>query len=186
MRGRDPDDATDLELVDRVERDGDDGAFRELYRRHNPRLAAVLARVLAADPADQLQEPWVRATTGLASFRRESSFATWLTGIGINVCRDHLRRLDKTVVPIERSGHLHTLHPQPADGLDLERAIARLPEDHRIVVVLHDVEGYRHREIGELLGISEGASRTRLYLARKTLRQWLGGDEEKEHETNRR
>ncbi len=85
----------DRALVEAVVRDGDEQAFRELYRRHTPRLYPLVLRLLGGsevDAEDVVQEAWIRASSGMRRFRGDSSFGTWLTAIGLNAARDHLRR----------------------------------------------------------------------------------------------
>ena len=95
MTNRNPADQTEQQLIAAVARHGDEAAFRRLYRRHTPRLLVVVRRLLAVggrDAEDVVQETWIRAVEGLADFQGKATFATWLTGIGLNVARNHLRR----------------------------------------------------------------------------------------------
>ncbi|UCF39848.1 MAG: sigma-70 family RNA polymerase sigma factor [Gemmatimonadota bacterium] len=167
--GRDP--ATDQQLVDALREGGSEAAFRELYRRHTPRLLQFVTRVLGGlveDAEDVVQETWVKAVGGLSRFRGEASLGTWLTGIGLNTARMHLRRLGRW------RGFLEAMEPEsgpPAlsheERMDLECVLAYLPDGQRLVLLLHDLEGYTHGEIGELLGIAEGTSKSQLSAARK-------------------
>ncbi len=168
----------DRELADAIVGEGNELAFRELYRRHTPRLYQfVLRMVNGGEPEaeDVVQETWIRAVDRLGQFRWESKLSTWLIGIGANLCRDRLRRdarrpsvqLDETLLP--PVGHANGAD----DRIDLERAIASLPPGYREVLLLHDVEGLTHVEIGERLGIAEGTSKSQLFFARKTMRQLL-------------
>lgn len=173
---------TDAELVAAVRLEGDERAFRELYRRHTPRLYQLVLRLVGGneqDAEDVVQETWTRATSALDRFRWDSSFPTWLTGIGINRAKDLLRHRSR------RPGDLDAGDPEIAlaqlrekrqtitERIDLDRAIGLLPEGYRTVFVLHDVEGYGHAEIGEQLGISEGTSKSQLFHARRALRALL-------------
>lgn len=167
--------ASDQSLAEALLRSGDERAFRELYGRHTPRLFQLVLRVVGGsehDAEDVVQETWIRATEKLADFRWEAAFATWLTGIGLNVARGLLRRNGRWT---DLEGVPEPWRPPPRDGerIDLERAIALLPAGYRAVLVLHDVEGYKHEEIGELLGIAPGTSKSQLFHARKSLRQAL-------------
>ena len=167
---------TDRVLAERVANVGDEAAFRELYGRHTPRLYQFVLRALGGDEAeaeDVVQETWIRATTNLGSFRWEARFETWLTGIGLNLSRNRLRR----------SGRLEELHVESRRGveprgrderIDLERAIALLPAGCRTVLILYDVEGFKHSEIAEKLGVTEGTSKSQLWSARRHMRQLLG------------
>lgn len=167
--GRDP--ATDQHLVEELLEGGSEAAFRELYRRHTPRLLQFVTRVLggAGDEAeDVVQDTWIKAVEGLPGFRGEARFGTWLTGIGLNVSRMHLRKAGRWRGFIEA---VEPKLPQPRlsheERMDLECVLAQLPDGQRTVLILHDVEGYTHAEIGQMLGIAEGTSKSQLSAARK-------------------
>ena len=152
---------------------GDETAFRALYGQHAPRLRMTILRVLGhrrQEADDVLQDAWVAACRALHQFRGESRFSTWLAAIAIRTAR---RRLDWHLEPLE----LDERWPAPAAGaaqaVDLERALAQLTDSHRAVVVLHDVEGYTHEEISQLLGIAAGTSRSLLTRGRRSLRRLL-------------
>jgi RNA polymerase sigma-70 factor (ECF subfamily) len=173
---------TDAELIDYIRQGGDERAFRELYRRHTPRLYQLVLRILAgsqADAEDVVQETWIRATTALARFRGESSFGTWLTGIGLNRARDFLRHRSRRPAGLQvddGDAHLERIGGRAdstTDRVDLERAITLLPDGYRLVFVLYEVEGFRHAEIAVRLGISEGTSKSQLHHARRALREFL-------------
>jgi RNA polymerase sigma factor (sigma-70 family) len=148
---------------------GDEAAFLSLYRQHTPRLFAVVLRMLGrrADAEDAIQEAWLRAVRGLSGFRRDSSFPTWLTGIGIRCALEIIRKRlpDDTTDPpdVGAAG-------APDLTIDLDRAIAALPDGYRVVLVLHDVEGFTHEEIGRLLEVEPGTSKSQLFHARRALR----------------
>ena len=170
---------SDRELVDAVLSRGDEAAFRELYRRHTPRLLALVARLLARgddEAEDVVQEVWIHAFESLGRFEWNSSFATWLTGVGLNRVRDRIRKYGRSresaleVVP--EVAVARALHEE---RVDLERMIARLPDEQRMVLVLHDVEGMKHREIAEHLDIPEGTSKTLLFNAHHRLRAMISG-----------
>jgi RNA polymerase sigma-70 factor (ECF subfamily) len=171
----------DAELVDALRRRGDERAFRELYGRHTPRLYQLVLRLLGgreADAEDVVQETWLRAASSLDRFRWESAFSTWLTGIGLNQARDFLRRAGRR--PVYEGDPEAVLSVAAtvgagshAERVDLERAIALLPDGYRTVFVLHDMEGYAHAEIAARLEISEGTSKSQLFHARRALRAWL-------------
>jgi RNA polymerase sigma-70 factor (ECF subfamily) len=167
---------TDRQLIETLLAEGSEWAFRELYRRHTPRVYQIVLRVMGgveADAEDVLQDAWTRAGQNLAAFRWESSFATWLTGIAINAARSlHRRRGRREMVPVDDSLP-GTAPPLVADRVDLERAIALLPAGYRMVLVLHDVEGFTHEEIGTRLGISAGTSKSQLFSARRAMRALL-------------
>jgi RNA polymerase sigma factor (sigma-70 family) len=168
---------SDRALADALLATGDEDAFRELYRRHTPRLYQMVLRIVGGDDADAedvVQETWIKAVERLGAFRWESQLGTWLTSIGLNVARGMLRRLGRWEVQVEE-GVPEGWRPPPPHGerIDLERAIALLPAGYRSVLVLHDVEGYTHEEIGEMLGVAAGTSKSQLSFARRALRRML-------------
>jgi RNA polymerase sigma-70 factor (ECF subfamily) len=159
---------------------GDESAFRQLYRRHTPRLHLFVLRFLGgmeADAEDVVQETWLKATDALGRFRWEASFGSWLTSIGLNVARETLRRRGRRAEE-EWTEAADRPSPEPlerVDVVDLERAIRALPDGYRTVLLLHDVEGFRHEEIAERLGISAGTSKSQLFHARRAMRTALAG-----------
>lgn len=170
---------TDRYLVEAVLEHRDEFAFRELYRRHTPRLFMLVARLLARgdhEAEDVVQEIWIHAFESLRRFQWNSAFPTWLTGIGLNRVRDRTRKYGRSretgvdVVP-----DIAVVPDSHEARIDLERMIGRLPDDQRLVLVLHDVEGMKHREISEHLDIPEGTSKTLLSNARKRLRAMMSG-----------
>lgn len=169
---------SDQELVAAFLRRRDERRFRELYQRHAPLLYAFTLRLAGGDVSeaeDALQETWIRATERLARFEWQASLRTWLCGIALNCWRE--RRRARGNLPLTFDEVEAPAAPE-ADGaarLDLERAIADLPQGYRTIVILHDVEGYTHEEIAAMLDIDSGTSRSQLSRARQTLRSWLGG-----------
>jgi RNA polymerase sigma-70 factor, ECF subfamily len=162
---------------------GDTTAFERLYRAHLPRVHSLARRMAGPEAADELaQDVFVRVWHKLGTFRGESSFATWLHRLAVNVIVERFRTLGARrdrFLPDGESVLERLPSVRPAEGradlrMDLQAAIARLPEGARTVFVLHDVEGYRHAEIGGLLGVSEGTSKSQLHRARMTLRAMLG------------
>ena len=158
---------------------GDEVAFRQLYRRHSPRLFMLVLRMLGgqeADAEDVVQDTWLKATERLDTFRWEASFGSWLCAIGLNVARESLRKRGRREE--QWSEDTEVAGPAPrekVDPLDLEQAIARLPDGYRTVLILHDVEGFRHEEIAERLGITAGTSKSQLFHARRSMRAALAG-----------
>ncbi|NOT06968.1 MAG: RNA polymerase sigma factor [Gemmatimonadales bacterium] len=164
---------SDRELADAVEQRHDEAAFLGLYRRHTPRLYQMLLRVVEvrADAEDAVQETWLRAIAALGSFRWESAFQSWLIGIGLNVAHAMVRaRRDDAPLPAELPAGASGA---PETRLDLERALGRLPAGQRTVLMLHDVEGWTHEEIGRQLGMAPGTSKSQLFDARRGLRALL-------------
>jgi len=167
----------DRQWAEALIRSGDEHAFRELYRRHTPRLHQFVLRMLGGaetEAEDVVQETWVRAVSQLRSFRWQSAFATWLTGIGLNLCRENLRRRGRWQDG-EGGAAAEMAAPAVPTGLriDLEKAISLLPAGYRTVLLMHDVEGWNHREIACELGISAGTSKSQLAAARRRVRALL-------------
>ncbi len=166
-------------------RRGEQAAFEALYRRHAATTYGLCLRLVAdATLAEQLtQDAFVRAWQRLGSFRQEARFATWLHRLTVNVVLDWRRQRDRRgrrEVAADDAGGLDTAataHPAPppavAERLDLERAIARLPEGARTIFVLHDVQGFPLKEIAALQGIAEGTVKAQLFRARRLLREAL-------------
>jgi RNA polymerase sigma-70 factor (ECF subfamily) len=155
---------------------GDERAFRELYQRHTPRLFQFVLRLLGGtenDAEDVVQETWIRAAEHLGRFRWESAFSTWLSGIGLNVCRDMWRRKNGRDIEWSAAFEGGVAAPAVDERIDLERAIELLPVGYRTVLMLHDLEGFTHDEIGERLGIAAGTSKSQLFCARKAMRALL-------------
>jgi RNA polymerase sigma-70 factor, ECF subfamily len=179
-----PNRTEELALVERC-RAGDLAAFETIYRAHAGRLYSVACRVLGnpTDAEDLLQEIFLAAHRKLDTFRGESALGTWLYRLAMNLCLDHLR--SRTT----RSGQMtdalddqyglddsgsRRLAERTVAKMDLERAMAQLPEGCRTAFVLHDVEGLEHREVAEILGIAEGTSKSQVHKARLRLRAMLG------------
>jgi RNA polymerase sigma-70 factor (ECF subfamily) len=154
---------------------GSETLFRQLYRKHTLsvyRLALQLTNKDVAGTEDIIQEAWVRAVTKLAEFKWNSSFKTWLSGIVINCCREYLRKNKSGTIPYSDIEE-EPFYKPANDKIDLRNALAMLPLGYREVLLLHDMEGYKHEEIGQLLGISEGTSKSQLFHARKAIQKLL-------------
>lgn len=176
--------AEELALVERC-RAGDLTAFEAIYRTHAGRLYSVACRVIGnpADAEDLLQEIFLAAHRKLDSFRGESALGTWLYRLAMNLCLDHLRsraaRSSQLTDALDEEHGLddsssRRLAERTVARMDLERAMAQLPEGCRTAFVLHDVEGLEHREVAEILGIAEGTSKSQVHKARMRLRAMLG------------
>ncbi len=169
-------DPSDESLAQSVMMDGDERAFRVLYRRHTPRLYQFTLRLVAGreqDAEDIVQETWIRATEKLDQFRWESSLGTWLTGIALNLCRALFRRQDERWLELRDDLEVSGDTSEGAQRIDLENALTRLPAGYRTVLVLHDVEGFTHEEIGRRLEVSANTSKSQLFHARRALRKML-------------
>ncbi len=159
---------------------GDASAFERIYQAHLGRVYNLARRMAGPDSADELaQDVFVRVWQKLATFRGESSFGTWLHRLAVNVIIERFRALSTARDRFLADGEavlerLPGSSPSKVDArMDLEVAMKRLPPGARAVFVLHDVEGYRHEEIGQLLGVSAGTSKSQLHRARMTLRAHL-------------
>jgi RNA polymerase sigma-70 factor (ECF subfamily) len=175
--------STDDALAREVRRTGSETAFEVLYDRHTPRLLQTAWRMFGGAQhaaEDAVQEAWVRACVNLADWRGDAPFAAWVRGIVVHVVLDTMRR-DRWFV----DGAAEPTADTPADDwLDLESAIAALPAGYRAVLVLHDIEGFTHEEIGAQLGIMAGTSKGQLFKARRAVRAWLTRDSEVRPEVN--
>jgi RNA polymerase sigma-70 factor, ECF subfamily len=159
---------------------GETQAFRQLYRRHQPRVRSVLARL--GDPValdDLVQEVFLRAWQGLPKLRQTHQFATWLYRIAWNVASDYRQ---KAAQQRSRQEVLQQLLPSSAPSADMmqlhyqdlvERGLAALSLPHQAVIVLHDLEALSQTEISEILDIPTGTVKSRLFHARQALRQFL-------------
>lgn len=166
----------------RLAQGGDAEAFGRLYRLHVGRIHALALRLTGdARAAEELvQDAFVRAWRKLGSFRGESALGTWLHRLTVNVflldARGGRRRALREL-PEESAPEPATATRAPAlgheDRIDLERAVARLPEGARVAFVLHDIHGYTHEEIAAMAGVAAGTVRAQLFRARRRLQQEL-------------
>lgn len=161
---------------------GDRKAFEVLYRRHADRVYGAVLRLAAYDHAraeDLTQEAFVRAWQKLEGFRFESAFGTWVYRLAVNVALMSIRARNADPVTILDDEHLPDITDidNPVRALErdeLEKAIAALPPRARAVLVLHDVEGWKHEEIANELSMAVGSSKAQLHRARGLLRRALG------------
>lgn len=164
------------ELIARV-LSGDRIAARDMYEAHAPRVYRLAFRLTGdADLAREFtQDTFVRAFGQLSRFRGESALSTWLHRITVTVVANAMRKVKRFR---ERETDLEDVHPIGSDstGVDpvlrerLHRAISDLPEIYRTTLIMHDIEGYTHTEIAEVLGVAEGTCKSRLSQARAQLR----------------
>ena len=175
----------DAELVDRVLA-GDHAAFATVVRRHDDRLRGLAYKLLGGDRErmdDALQEAYVRAYRALGTFRRDAHLGSWLYRITYNACIDELRRDKRRPAPVDVTD---AAWDRPHGGPGPERAVtaadaalralATLPDDQRITVVMVDGEGLDNQTVAKLLGVAPGTVASRLSRARATMRQHLGED----------
>jgi len=169
-------DAHNVELAKK----GDVEAFERLYRNNLGRVYGLCLRMVADRPlAEELaQDVFVRAWQKLATFRGDSAFSSWLHRLAVNVVLSEQRtrrRRESRIVAVD-DPEVHE-KPRPLGpvgaSVDLDKAIATLPAGARRVFVLHDVEGHRHQEIADMVGIAVGTSKAHLHRARKLLRKAL-------------
>ncbi|MGQ0703140.1 MAG: RNA polymerase sigma factor [Gemmatimonadales bacterium] len=171
----------DLELIAGA-RAGDRNAARRLYERHAPRVYRLIYRTVGDEELarEYTQDTFVRVFQRLDQYRGESAFSTWLHAVAMSMLFTGLRRL-KRLRSRERELAVAESYPAPAPTGDphlrdrIQAELARLPLRLRVPVVMHDVEGFTHREIAEALGIPEGTSKARLAEARTRLREALAG-----------
>lgn len=167
------------QLVDRAIA-GDVDAFEELYRKSVGRVHGLCLRMCGnLSLAEELtQEAFVRAWQKLPSFRGDSAFSTWMHRLTVNVVLGHRRSAGRRQVRETAAGEEwysegSVSRERPGVAMDLERAIAGLPNRARTVFVLHDVEGYKHSEIAQVAGMAVGTSKAQLSRARQLLRKAL-------------
>jgi RNA polymerase sigma-70 factor (ECF subfamily) len=186
------DTTSDAALVRRAQR-GDMGAFEELVARHRDKVyARAYSMMRNEDEAlDLSQDAWVKGWQRLGQFQGESSFATWMTRIVINLCLDQLRRLkrkhEESLEALEEESggierQMEIVTPNPTAGLEraelrarLDRALGQLSHEHRTVLVLHEFEQMEYREIAKQMKCSMGTVMSRLFYARRRMAALLAG-----------
>jgi RNA polymerase sigma-70 factor (ECF subfamily) len=163
---------------------GDPTAFCEIHNRHRGRVYSIALRMTgnAADAEDLTQESFLRLFLRIGSFRGESAFTTWLYRLVVNEVKMHFRYRSKrpevqtsdSEMP-ERDMRFvrHAYSRQVIDRLAIEKAVQSLPLGYRMAFVQHDFEGYKHKESAQLLGYSDGTSKSQLHRARVRLRELL-------------
>ncbi len=157
---------------------GDRSAFEHLYRENVGRVYALCLRLTAdAGLADELtQDVFVRAWEKLKTFRGDSAFSSWMHRLTVNLVLSYRRaEVRRAARETAAAGPALSFGQGDCEGgrIDLDRALESLPTGAREVLVLYDIEGYRHGEIAELLGIAPGTSKAQLHRARKLLREAL-------------
>ena len=183
---------SDLALVARAQ-NGDTRAFDDLVRKYTPKLYGMVYNMTSnrEDTADLLQEIFSKAYRSLTRFMGKSSFYTWIYSIAVNMTLNFLKKrgrhtkisLDDVDTGIEndpsfievttaakgtlREVNIHELQKR------LNEAMMKLSEEHRTVVTLYDVQGLQHAEISEIVGVSEGTVRSRLFYAHRQLQNYL-------------
>lgn len=171
----------DEELA-RLAAEGDAAAFEEIYKRHRRRVYAIALRMTGndSDAEDLMQDSFVSVLRWIGSFRGEASFTSWLYRLVVNQVKMHFRRRQARPEYQTSDGEI----PEPVntpranseqviDRLALEEAVQRIPKGSRAAFILHDVEGYEHKDVGLLMGWATGTSKSQLHRARAGLRKHL-------------
>jgi RNA polymerase sigma-70 factor, ECF subfamily len=179
---------SESEAITRAQR-GDAGAFERIYKLHSRRVYALCLR-MAGNPAeaeDLTQDAFLTVLRKIQTFRGESAFSTWLHRITVNLVLMRLRKKTPLESPLEKSDDPDGHHRGSREELgapdlqlagsinrvNLERAIDQLTPCHKLVVELHDIQGYKHREIAQIMDWSTGNSKAQLHRARRRLRELL-------------
>jgi RNA polymerase sigma-70 factor, ECF subfamily len=178
---------------------GDALAFEVLYNLHKRRVYSLCLRMTGnvSEAEDLMQEAFMQLFRKLGTFRGESAFSTWLHRLTVNVVLMHIRKKGIEEIPLEpdMEDENQDLPKREYGGVDLnlmgavdrvtlEQAIAELPKGYRMIFLLHDVEGYEHNEIADIVGCSIGNSKSQLHKARMKLRDILKGKLTKEEKNN--
>lgn len=177
---------SEAEAIERAKL-GDAEAFEALYNLHKRRVYSLCLRMTANTAAaeDLTQEAFLQLFRKIGTFRGESAFSTWLHRMSVNVVLMQLRKKGLPVVSLEETMETEEDAPRKELGADdprlagsvdrmqLQRSIASLPPGYRMIFLLHDVEGYEHNEIAQMVGCSIGNSKSQLHKARMKLREIL-------------
>lgn len=178
---------TEQQIITRAQ-EGDESAFEMLYRQHRRRIFSICLRMVrnVADAEDLAQEAFLQAFRKLHTFRGDAAFSTWLHRLTVNVVLMRFRKRHISELPLEETpGPEDSRDEQAAirtddmllirsvDRITLERVIQELPPGYQLIFVLHDVLGYEHSEIAEILNCSVGNSKSQLHKARLKLREML-------------
>jgi RNA polymerase sigma-70 factor (ECF subfamily) len=177
---------SESEAIERAKQ-GDADAFEALYDLHKRRVYSLCLRMTAnaAEAEDLTQEAFLQLFRKIGTFRGESAFSTWLHRMAVNVVLMRLRKKNLPIVPLddpleseEETSKKELGGPDQklagsVDRMQIQRAVEALPPGYRTIFVLHDVEGYEHNEIANLVGCSIGNSKSQLHKARMKLRDLL-------------
>lgn len=177
---------SEAEAIERAKQ-GDAEAFEVLYNLHRRRVYSLCLRMTTntAEAEDLTQEAFLQLFRKIGTFRGESAFSTWLHRMAVNVVLMQLRKKNLPIVPLDDTVETDEDTPKKdygaednvlagsVDRIRLQKAVDSLPVGYRTIFVLHDVEGYEHNEIAELVGCSIGNSKSQLHKARMKLRELL-------------
>lgn len=175
-----PDTGPATPVLVREAKAGSEEAFEALYRRTSPRIYALCLR-MCGDPdvaTDLVQDVFVKAWQGIGRFRGDAKFSTWLHRVALNVVmqdrRSKARRGSREELTDEITRYDRAVTTaMPGTRVDLERAIATLPEGAREALVLRDVQGYKYREVAVMLGVAVGTVKAQVHRARRMVQEQL-------------
>jgi RNA polymerase sigma-70 factor, ECF subfamily len=183
-----PAEMTEAEVIGKAQA-GDMSCFEILYARHKRRVFSLCLRMTGnyAEAEDFTQDAFLQLYRKIGSFRGESAFSTWLHRLSVNIVLMHFRKRGLLEISLEEIlepqqgeegprrefGMTDNILQGSVERITLDRAIAGLPPGYRMIFVLHDIEGYEHNQIAEMLGCSIGNSKSQLHKARMKLRTLL-------------
>jgi RNA polymerase sigma-70 factor (ECF subfamily) len=168
----------EAQLIQRC-KDGDLHAFETLFKDYGDKVFGLCLRMCGnrQEAEDLVQEVFIIIIRKIKAFRGESKFSTWLYRITVNFCISYLRKQSRKKETNENFDVVASLKTAPTQDLvhreSLKKAIAQLPDGYRASVILHDIQGYNHREIANMLGITVGSSKSQLFKARRKLREYV-------------
>ena len=185
----------DLDMVKRAQQ-GDADAFASLFHQHKARIYSVCLRMTnnTAEAEDLTQDAFLQVFRKLSTFRGDSALSTWLYRIAVNTVLMHFRKKALRQISLDEPynqdaktvrreyGSRDDRLTGSVDRIALARAIKELPDGYRTIFLLHEVEGYEHQEIAELLDCSVGNSKSQLHKAKLRIRELLGRNREEEKE----
>jgi RNA polymerase sigma-70 factor (ECF subfamily) len=182
---------SDFDMVKRAQQ-GDADAFASLFHQHKARIYSVCLRMTnnTAEAEDLTQDAFLQVFRKLATFRGDSALSTWLYRIAVNTVLMHFRKKALRQISLDEPynqdaktvrreyGSRDDRLTGSVDRIALARAIKELPDGYRTIFLLHEVEGYEHQEIAELLDCSVGNSKSQLHKAKLRIRELLGRSRE--------
>ncbi|MGD0966034.1 MAG: RNA polymerase sigma factor [Candidatus Acidiferrales bacterium] len=173
----------------RLAQEGDSEGFERLYQLHGRRVYGLCLRMMKnpTEAEDLTQDAFLQTFRTIHTFRGDSRFSTWLHRVTVNVVLMHLRKRKRAEISLDETRQPSDESPKPSvevgvfdlnlngviDRVNLEKAIDRLPRGYKKMLILHDIEGYRHNEISRIMGCSVGNSKSQLHKARQRLRALL-------------
>jgi RNA polymerase sigma-70 factor (ECF subfamily) len=173
----------------RLAQEGDSEGFERLYQLHSRRVYGLCLHMVKnpTEAEDLTQSAFLQTFRKIHTFRADSRFSTWLHRLTVNIVLMYLRKRKRTEISLDEILQPSDQSPKPTvefgrpdlnlngvlDRVNLEKAIARLPHGYKKMLILHDIEGYEHNEISQMLGCSVGNSKSQLHKARQRLRELL-------------